>query len=107
MRSKSAAREYEAGGDIRDSILKLLLTRDQTHPFPSVRSLELTRWVETGTYNRILDGDYPRRDGDAAASATGRRFTSTIASPGLRQARSVVAIAAMPDENTRPCSAFS
>jgi len=35
-----------------------------------VRSLELTRWVETGTYNRILDGDYPRRDGDAAASAT-------------------------------------
>jgi hypothetical protein len=64
------AREYEAGGDIRDSILKLLLTRDQTHPFPSVRSLELTRWVESGTYNRILDGDYPRRDGDAAASAT-------------------------------------
>ena len=64
------AREYEAGGDIRDSILKLLLTRDQTHPFPSVRSLELTRWVEAGTYNRILDGDYPHRDGDAAASAT-------------------------------------
>lgn len=64
------AREYESGGDIRDSILKLLLTRDQTHPFPSVRSLELTRWVESGTYNRILDGDYPRRDGDAAASAT-------------------------------------
>jgi Zn-dependent protease with chaperone function len=64
------AREYEAGGDIRDSILKLLLTRDQTHPFPSVRSLELTRWIETGAYNRILDGDYPRRDGDGAASAT-------------------------------------
>lgn len=64
------AREYEAGGDIRDSILKLLLTRDQTHPFPSVRSLELTRWVESGTYNRILGGDYPRRGGDAAASAT-------------------------------------
>jgi hypothetical protein len=64
------AREYEAGGDIRDSILKLLLTRDQTHPFPSVRSLELTRWVEAGTYNRILGGDYPRRDGDTSASAT-------------------------------------
>ncbi|MBS2963928.1 M48 family metallopeptidase [Actinocrinis puniceicyclus] len=64
------AREYESGGDIRDSILKLLLTRDQTHPFPSVRSLELTRWVESGTYNRILGGDYPRRDGDASASAT-------------------------------------
>ncbi len=64
------AREYESGGDIRDSILKLLLTRDQTHPFPSVRSLELTRWVESGTYSRIMDGDYPRRDGDAAASAS-------------------------------------
>jgi len=64
------AREYESGGDIRDSILKLLLTRDQTHPFPSVRSLELTRWVESGTYNRIMSGDYPRRGDDAAASAT-------------------------------------
>jgi len=64
------AREYESGGDIRDSILKLLLTRDQTHPFPSVRSLELTRWVESGTYSQILGGEYPRRDGDAAASAT-------------------------------------
>jgi Zn-dependent protease with chaperone function len=64
------AREYESGGDLRDSVLKLLLTRDQTHPFASVRALELTRWVESGAYNRILGGEYPRRDTDASASAT-------------------------------------
>jgi hypothetical protein len=55
---------------MRDSILKLLLTQNQTHPFPSVRALELTRWVESGTYSRILGGEYPRRGGDAAASAS-------------------------------------
>lgn len=64
------AREYESGGDIGDSILKLMLTMDTTHPFPSVRALELTRWIENGDYNRILSGDYPRRGDDPAASAT-------------------------------------
>jgi hypothetical protein len=64
------AREYESGGDLRDSLLKLGLMGGQTHPFASVRALELTRWVESGAYQRILNGEYPRRDGDAAASAS-------------------------------------
>jgi Zn-dependent protease with chaperone function len=63
------AREHETGGDMRDSVLKLMLLKDRTHPFTSVRALELTRWVESGSYQRILDGDYPRRADDPQASA--------------------------------------
>jgi Peptidase family M48 len=68
------AREYESGGDIGDSLLKLSFLLDarrpQTHPFPSVRALELTRWIESGGYSQVLAGEYPRRGDDQTASAT-------------------------------------
>jgi Zn-dependent protease with chaperone function len=59
--------EYLDAGDMRDSVLKLLLIEQETHPFAVVRSAELRRWVDSGEYNRILGGTYPRRDEDAAA----------------------------------------
>jgi hypothetical protein len=31
-----------------------------THPMPVHRAQELERWALSGTYDRILDGDYPR-----------------------------------------------
>ncbi|GAB3452956.1 M48 family metallopeptidase [Streptomonospora sediminis] len=62
------AREYESGGDARDSLIKLLSTMGQTHPFAVIRMAELNRWLEDGAYQRILDGDYPRRDADKDAS---------------------------------------
>ncbi|MBR7839375.1 M48 family metallopeptidase [Actinospica durhamensis] len=62
-------REYESTGDFRDSLLRLSLGSQVTHPFPAVRALDLTRWVDSGAYARILTGEYPRRDDDANASA--------------------------------------
>jgi Peptidase family M48 len=59
--------EYLDAGDMRDSVLKLLLIEQETHPFAVVRSAELRRWVDSGEYTRILGGTYPRRDEDAAA----------------------------------------
>ncbi|HET6937996.1 MAG TPA: M48 family metallopeptidase [Nocardioides sp.] len=59
--------EYLDAGDMRDSVLKLLLIEQETHPFAVVRSAELRRWVDTGEYTRILAGTYPRRDEDASA----------------------------------------
>jgi Zn-dependent protease with chaperone function len=59
--------EYIDAGDLRDSVLKLLLIEGATHPFAVVRSAELRKWVESGEYNQILAGTYPRRDEDAAA----------------------------------------
>ena len=62
--------EYDATGDLRDSLMKLLLIEAQSHPFTVVRGSELRRWVDSGEYTRILTGDYPRRSGDADATVT-------------------------------------
>jgi len=56
--------EYDASGDLRDSLLKLLLIEGRSHPFAVVRATELRRWVDSGEYTRILGGDYPRRATD-------------------------------------------
>lgn len=61
------AREYDAAEDIRDGFIKLLITQGQTHPFAVVRLAELDRWIAEGSYQRILTGDYPRRDTDTDA----------------------------------------
>ena len=64
------AREYEGGGDAVDSVLKLMTTVPASHPFAVVRVAELHRWVESGEYRRIVDGDYPRRTTDRDASVS-------------------------------------
>src|SRR5699024_425371 len=58
------AREYEQGGDAVDSVLKLMATVPASHPFAVVRVAEVQRWVESGEYQQILDGEYPRRGQD-------------------------------------------
>ena len=60
--------EYLESTDLRDSVLKLLLVEEQTHPFAVVRAAELRRWVDSGEYTQILGGTYPRREDDADAS---------------------------------------
>ncbi len=54
--------------DLRDSILKILQLQGNTHPFAVVRFAELDYWATHGEYERILGGDYPRRDADSSAS---------------------------------------
>jgi Zn-dependent protease with chaperone function len=62
------AHEYDATPDLRDSILKILQLQGNTHPFAVVRFAELDYWASSGDYERILGGDYPRRDTDRTAS---------------------------------------
>ncbi len=59
--------EYDESGDLRESVLRLMLVERATHPFAVVRARELRRWVDSGAYTAILSGTYPRRDEDAAA----------------------------------------
>ena len=59
--------EYLEAGDIRDSVIKLLLVEGRSHPYAVVRAAELRRWVESGEYTAILGGDYPRRADDKDA----------------------------------------
>jgi Zn-dependent protease with chaperone function len=67
---REQAHEYDAVPDLRDSILKLLQLQGNTHPFAVVRFAELDHWATHGEYERILGGDYPRRESDHDASVT-------------------------------------
>ncbi len=75
--------EYD-DADLRDSVLKMLLVENRSHPFLVVRATELRRWVDSGEYTRILAGDYPRRQDDdqagvsEAAKAAGRSYSETF-----------------------------
>src|SRR5437764_8431767 len=64
------AGEYDRGGDLRDSLIKLRMLLGLTHPLPVARAADLRRWVDDGHYARILAGDYPRREHDSDASVS-------------------------------------
>jgi len=59
------AGEYETGGDLADRVWQVINTAFRTHPFGTVRAAEMKRWIDSGEYEKILNGDYRRR-GDAA-----------------------------------------
>jgi Zn-dependent protease with chaperone function len=52
------AYEYESGGDMLDSVHKILNLLGETHPFPVLRLVELKKWVDSGEYARVLSGGY-------------------------------------------------
>ncbi|MCS0638128.1 M48 family metallopeptidase [Streptomyces sp. LP05-1] len=64
------AEEYESGGDLRDSVLKILNVLPRSHPFTTVRAAELKKWAESRDHQRIMDGHYPRRSEDKDTSVS-------------------------------------
>jgi Zn-dependent protease with chaperone function len=62
------AEEYESGGDLRDSVLKIMNVLPRSHPFTAVRAAELKKWAESRDYQRIMDGHYDRREDDKETS---------------------------------------
>ena len=58
------AGEYEERGGALDTIYKILNTLGATHPFNTLRAAELKRWVDAGAYERIVGGQYARRDAE-------------------------------------------
>jgi hypothetical protein len=64
------AEEYEAGGDLRDSVLKILNVLPRSHPFTTVRAAELKKWAASRDYQRLMDGHYPRRGEDKDTSVS-------------------------------------
>jgi Zn-dependent protease with chaperone function len=58
------AAEYETDQGAWDRVWQVLNTAFRTHPFGTVRAAELQRWVQSGEYDRILRGEYPRRGPD-------------------------------------------
>lgn len=62
------AKEFESGGDLRESFLKLMLLEHRTHDFSVARAAELQNWIHDGDYQTYLSGSYPRREDDRNAS---------------------------------------
>jgi Zn-dependent protease with chaperone function len=62
------ADEFEAAGDLRDSVLKILNVLPRSHPFTTVRAAELRKWSGSRDYQRLMDGHYPRREEDKDTS---------------------------------------
>lgn len=56
--------EYREGGDLLDSVYKVLNVIGATHPFSVVRVAELRDWIDTGAYDKIMTGEYARRSDD-------------------------------------------
>jgi Zn-dependent protease with chaperone function len=55
------AREYETMAGPWDKVWQFINTVFRTHPFATVRAGELQRWIESGEYEKILAGEYPKR----------------------------------------------
>jgi Zn-dependent protease with chaperone function len=53
--------EYREKGDLADQVYKILNLLGMTHPFWVLRVSEIRDWIESGEYDRILRGEYPRR----------------------------------------------
>jgi Zn-dependent protease with chaperone function len=56
------AEEYRQSGDVADIVFKVLNLLGTTHPFHVLRAAEVRDWIEKGEYDRILRGEYRRRD---------------------------------------------
>src|SRR5262249_17118487 len=56
------AAEYDRAGDLRDSMIKIGMVLDRSHPLPIARAAALRAWIDAGDYQRVLAGEYPRRD---------------------------------------------
>jgi len=97
------AQEYETGGDAWDTVLKILNTAFRTHPFSTVRVAELQRWIDSGGYDQILRGDYPRR-GDQTQRPLGDDYADAAGYYG-KQARDT--FGKMNDSLGRARQAFS
>ena len=54
------AQEYVDLGGI-DHVYKLLNTVGMTHPYHTLRVAELQKWIDEGSYDRIINGEYTHR----------------------------------------------
>ena len=53
--------EYEEMGGPVDAIYKVINMLGMTHPFHTLRAAELQNWIDSGSYERMLGGEYTHR----------------------------------------------
>jgi Zn-dependent protease with chaperone function len=75
------AHDYEAEDDLFSRHARFWSELNLTHPVAVRRVKELMSWVQSGTYDRIRNGDYPRRGEEPPPSA---EFEEAVAHYGER-----------------------
>ncbi|MEX0690848.1 MAG: M48 family metallopeptidase [Gemmatimonadales bacterium] len=101
---REQARAYDESGGPLDSIYKILNTLALTHPFSLLRTAELDRWIATGTYERILAGEYPHR----GPEQRDRRYLDDLAEAATHYGNEARDVAGeMADAARRAASAFA
>lgn len=95
------AEAYAESDDVADSVFKVLNLLGSTHPFYVLRVAEIREWIDEGAYDRVLAGEYVRRDdpqatytedlADAAAaySQEARDFVDDLASAARKMRDSI------------------
>jgi Zn-dependent protease with chaperone function len=73
--------EYEDEEDLFSRHSRFWAELSLTHPIAVRRVKELTQWVQSGEYDRIMAGDYPRRGHEPPPSA---EFNAAVAHYGER-----------------------
>jgi Zn-dependent protease with chaperone function len=63
--------DYHQWASAWDRLSRLLAELNLTHSYPVRRVAELMDWVRSGEYDRIIGGDYPKRDQTADVRAAG------------------------------------
>jgi Zn-dependent protease with chaperone function len=71
--------EYSEGGGGLERLTRLMLDLGVTHPLPVRRAHELMAWVRSGDFDRIVGGEYAKRDEPADARADGGEAVSFYA----------------------------
>lgn len=78
------AAEYDAEDDLFSRHTRFWAELSLQHPFAARRVKELTQWVQSGDYDRIRRGDYPRRGQEPPPTA---EFSAAVAHYGERFSR--------------------
>ncbi len=81
------AEDYREGGDVADHVFKVLNLLGVSHPFWVLRLSEMRSWIESGDYDRIVAGEYARRD---EPDSSYREDISSAAQAYADEARSFV-----------------
>ena len=81
------AEDYREGGDVADHVFKVLNLLGVTHPFWVLRLSEMRSWIESGDYDRIVAGEYLRRD---EPDPSYREDVSSAAQAYAEEARSFI-----------------
>jgi Zn-dependent protease with chaperone function len=71
--------DYKDQGGGLERLTRRMLDLGVTHPMPVKRTHELMAWVRSGEFDRIVDGEYPRRGDPVDARADGSQAVSFYA----------------------------